>query len=395
MPGSVIIVGGSLGGLFAGVVLKRLGHSVRILERSPTPLLHHQGAGIVAGSHTQALFESHDDTHRPIAVTSRLRHFLDARGAVVGMQRHPQRMTSWDLLYYVLRANFDGLRSEYAPEPARREGEGSAAYEHGVRVERVEYEGGRVTLGFRDRDGKEGSAAADLMIAADGPSSTLRSIVLPQVQRRYAGYVAWRGTVPEDEVSAEARATFVENFTFYDAPGTQVLCYTIPGEHGTLAPGRRLLNWVWYANYPADSAAYAELMTDRDGASHHFTMPAGKMREELWLSQKERAEEILPPQFCELLKKTETPFVQAITDVLSPKVLFFDNKLLLLGDALAGFRPHTAASTSQAALHALLLANVMGGEMSWAEYEGKVLDFARDMSAHGIALGEQSQFGEF
>jgi len=35
---NVVVVGGSLGGLFTGLVLKRLGHKIRILERTPTAL---------------------------------------------------------------------------------------------------------------------------------------------------------------------------------------------------------------------------------------------------------------------------------------------------------------------------------------------------------------------
>ena len=136
-------------------------------------------------------------------------------------------------------------------------------------------------------------------------------------------------------------------------------------------------------------------MTDRDGVKHHSTLPVGKMRDEIWLQQQDYANHILPPYFAELVKKTKTPFIQSITDVLSPKALFFDNKLLLLGDALAGFRPHTAASTSQAAFHALHLAEVMREEKSWAEYERDVLRFAKSVSAQGIAMGNQSQFGHW
>jgi len=47
--------------------------------------------------------------------------------------------------------------------------------------------------------------------------------------------------------------------------------------------------------------------------------------------------------------KSKNPFVQAITDVSSPRPLYMNDKVVLVGDALAGFRPHTVASTSQAA----------------------------------------------
>jgi len=71
-----------------------------------------------------------------------------------------------------------------------------------------------------------------------------------------------------------------------------------------------------------------------------------------------------------------------------------DGKVILVGDALAGLRPHTAASTSQAAMHALLLAQVMRGGMGLGEWQTSTADWAKQMSAKGIAMGDRSQFGE-
>ena len=103
------------------------------------------------------------------------------------------------------------------------EGEGRATYDYGCVVNSVADEAGSVTIGFHDKDGNEETATADLVIAADGASSSVRSILLPQVQRRYAGYVAWRGTVPEREVSDGCQESLVEKFTFYQPPGMQIL----------------------------------------------------------------------------------------------------------------------------------------------------------------------------
>ena len=58
----IAIIGGSLGGLLAAVPLLRRPerHTVTILERSGTPLLHDQGAGIVAGHNLRKWVEQHD-----------------------------------------------------------------------------------------------------------------------------------------------------------------------------------------------------------------------------------------------------------------------------------------------------------------------------------------------
>ena len=367
---------------------------MRIFERNPTPLLHDQGAGIVAGGDAQAFFSKYDRTNHPIAVPSKLRHYLDKDGNQIHREYTTQQMTSWDLLYHLLRANFDGVKSDYCEVPPSAPSDGIGAYEYGHMVIDVrDGDDGKVEVEFEDRDGTKTSESADLLIGADGASSTLRKILLPEVQRKYAGYVAWRGTVPEVEVSKAATEAFVEKFAFYHSEGVQILSYTIPGKNGSLEVGKRLVNYVWYCNYPQDSEEYRELMTDSDGHRHHTTLPVGKMRPEIWDQQKAYARRILPPQFAELVEKTKQPFIQAITDVLSPRNSFFDGKVLLVGDAVAGFRPHTAASTSQAAFDALVLDELISGAIDNARWQEKTMDYARHMQRRGVEMGQRSQFG--
>lgn len=187
---------------------------MRIFERNPTPLLHNQGAGVVLGVDTQAFFNKYDATTRPIAVTSRIRQYLDLQGNQIYEEGTVQKMTSWDLLYYLLRANFDGVESDYCKVPKPRETDGQGTYEYGYTVKNVKDIGEQVEIEYEDKSGKVDKTTADLVIGADGPSSTLRKILFPDVKRDYAGYVAWRGTVPEQEASPAAKKTFVEKFTF-------------------------------------------------------------------------------------------------------------------------------------------------------------------------------------
>jgi 2-polyprenyl-6-methoxyphenol hydroxylase-like FAD-dependent oxidoreductase len=220
------------------------------------------------------------------------------------------------------------------------------------------------------------------------------------VKRTYAGYVAWRGTVPEDQVSEAAANAFVEKFTFFHATNIQILAYAIPGRHGILESGKRLLNWVWYVNYEDGSPEHVNLMTDNNGKRHHITLPAGGVRDEVWTRQKKFAKETLPPQFAELVVKTEVPFIQAITDVIAPSAMFDNGRVLLIGDALAGLRPHTAMSTSQAAFDAMKLAEAIGriideaGEGALKRWEKAVMEYATHLQSHGVRIGNRSQFEE-
>ena len=117
------------------------------------------------------------------------------------------------------------------------------------------------------------------------------------------------------------------------------------------------------------------------------------MQPQVWEQHKAYAAQVLPPQFAEAIGKTRQPFIQAITDVITPKNSYMDGKVLLVGDALAGFRPHTAASTSQAAYDALTLGRWMSGEITRADYDSQLLEYARKLQKHGVMLGERSQFG--
>jgi 2-polyprenyl-6-methoxyphenol hydroxylase-like FAD-dependent oxidoreductase len=385
------------------IALRRLGHTVTIYERSPTPLLHDQGAGVVAGGEVQQFMSKYDNTKRPVAVTSKQRLYLNKAGDVIDCENSVQRMTSWDLLYFVARANFDQVDSEYLEgRKVPEKGGGEGRYEYGREVMGINEEGDRVKVSFeyvRDQESKgTEDVVADLIIIADGASSNMRRLLSPSsLERKYAGYVAFRGTVPETELSKSATAVFVEKFPFFHSKGAQILAYTIPGHAGILEVGKRLVNWVWYVNVAEDSQDYKNIMTDKDGNTHRYTLPTGgKMRDEVWTWVKWRAREDLPPQYAELVEKTTSPFVQAITDLEPPKdgkSWYLDGKAVLVGDAFSGFRPHTAASTSQAAMHALLVGEIFAGNMGRKEYENRVYDFARKMQRKGVELGERSQFG--
>ncbi|KAF2096113.1 FAD/NAD(P)-binding domain-containing protein [Rhizodiscina lignyota] len=405
----IVVVGGSLAGLFTGIPLLRQGHNVTILERSPTPLLHDQGAGIVTGTSTAEFFRRFDRSGRGteglkggLSVRSQERLYLDQKGNVIDGEGWEQRMTSWDLLYYLSRFNFDGRRTAYVPEGAEgsQEGEGRGVYEYGRSATVLQDLGEKVKVEFDDvREGSaggSGSLEADFVIIADGPSSHLRKQLVPEAKvRTYAGYVAFRGTVPEQELSQAATDVFVERFTFYHGSSTQILAYTIPGPESSLESGKRLVNWVWYWNLADGSEELRNVMTDTDGNTHRWTLPTGgKMQPRVWEKQKDTATAALPPQFAELVHKTKKPFVQAIADLPpSPQPRLLGGKALLVGDSLAAFRPHTAGSTGQAALHALLLDQAFKGEVSWDFYEQNVMNHAISWQQRGVVLGNRSQFG--
>ncbi|KAK3376532.1 monooxygenase [Lasiosphaeria ovina] len=390
-----VIVGGSLGGLAAGIALKALGYDTTILERNPTPLLHDQGAGIVAGGDSLEFFERYNRCKQPIAVRSIRRQYLDREGNIVHQIESEQDMSSWDLTYYIMRANYDGTASAYCDVPPPDPAHGKAAHYHDRTVTAIEEltdgSGLRVSWQQTSDPSTTGSLTADRVIGADGPSSTVRSLFAPDVQRTYAGYCALRGTVPEGEATAATRAVFSERFTFYHGPGVQILAYLIPGVNGTVEPGHRLINFVYYTNFPAGSPELDAILTDRLGRRRTITMPPGMTDPAAWQRQRDIARAVLPPPFAEVVCKAARPFVQAVTDVLSPEHEFAGGKVVLIGDAIAGFRPHTVASTAQAALDAMLYADYVAGRIGRAEWKRETMGYARYIQRRGVDMGTRSQ----
>lgn len=125
-------------------------------------------------------------------------------------------------------------------------------------------------------------------------------------------------------------------------------------------------------------------------------MGVGKIRPEVRSKLREEAASVLPPPLAELVQKVEAPFIQAICDSLATKNVFMNGKVLLVGDAVAGLRPHVAAGTTQGALHALLLKRVFGNNpsMNIDEWEKTTLEWSTFVQKTGTSMGDLSQFGD-
>lgn len=68
------------------------------------------------------------------------------------------------------------------------------------------------------------------------------------------------------------------------------------------------------------------------------------------------------------------------------------DKVVLIGDALAGFRPHTVASTSQAAFDVMCLAEWLDGKIDRKEFVRKVMQYGRLIQSRGVYIGNRSQY---
>ena len=360
-----VVIGGSLGGLFAGNLLHDLGWEVDIYERVPDDLAS-RGAGI--GTHRELLSVL---AGLGIELEERLgaevgdRVCLDPAGNTVHRAPWGHIMSGWANVYRPLKDRF----------PAQR-------YHFGKSFEELDLRGSEAATRFSD--GSE--ARADLVIGADGLRSAVRAQLFPGLEPAYAGYVAWRALVDEHTLPAELRQRLGNLYWFGLPPGEMIVAYPVPSRDG--APGHRDWNIVWYRPIVGDQA-FRDMCTDARGRHHGPGIPPPLVRPEVIAALKRDAHALLAPLLAELLERSQ-PFFQAIFDVESPRIAV--QRVCLLGDAAFVARPHVGMGVTKAALDALCLyrsiqAHPGEPDAALARYERLRGEFGRRCVARARRLG--------
>ena len=190
-------------------------------------------------------------------------------------------------------------------------------------------------------------------MCADGVSSLARARLLPEVRPSYSGYVAWRGTLPEQALPAATRRRLGDALTYQVLKDSHILVYPIPGPGGALTVGDRLVNFVWYVNV-AEGAELKELMTGRDGIRRAVSLPPGAATDQAVTAMREAAVAELARPITEVVTGVAEPFVQVVYDIAVPRMVF--GRVCLIGDAAFAVRPHAAAGTAKAAADGWALA---------------------------------------
>lgn len=331
-----IVIGGSIGGLTTAMLLKQRGFGVDVFERTPT-LLDGQGSGIVVQPDTvRWITEQRTDLSvTDMSTGSSYLRYLGARNEVVHEEPAFWRFTSWTTLYRHLLHDF-GTDRYHLDETAV-----------GVDQDETSAEV-RFVSGRRER--------AALIVFADGITSTGRRRLLPEVTPTYAGYVGWRGTVPEAGLSPETRALLDNALGYSLGPMTHICMYPIPGLSGELTRGERLFNYVWYRNV-AQGPDLDELTTDLRGIPCPVSVHPGQVQQRFIDEMKAAAHTDLAPAAAELVNKTAQPYLQIVMDIEVPAMAF--GRIAILGDGAFTARPHAAAGTAKAAADAWALADAL------------------------------------
>ena len=364
MARRALVIGGSIAGLFAANALRRIGWDVTVFERVGEPLVG-RGAGI--GTHSEliaALRRLDLPVDETIGVRVPERICLDREGRVTHRLSAPQLQSSWGRIYSVLR--------EALP---------AARLRSGMSLERFEQDAFGVTAVFSDGTRERG----DLLVGADGIRSTVREVLWPQVQPRYAGYIAWRGLVQESAVPPGIHSELFERYAMCLPEGEMMLTYPVPGRDNDTRPGRRCYNLMWYR--PTDyDRTLPSLCTDASGRCHGISIAPPLIRPEVGAMVRADARALLAPQIATLVELIDQIFFQAIFDLESPRMAL--GRVALVGDAAFVARPHVGVGVTKAALDAESLARALEAD---AGVEGALAAYDRSRRRFGSWLVERGR----
>jgi 2,6-dihydroxypyridine 3-monooxygenase len=366
-----VVIGGSIGGLTTALLLRSIGFTVEVYERSSAPL-NGRGSGIVLQPDTVRWFTEHSSQSlSDLNTATHYVQYLNRDRGVVYREERVHHYTAWGTFYRALLTDL-----------------GPSHYHLGEYASEFSQTDENITVRFASGH----TTTADLAIFADGINSTARRLFDAHATLRYSGYVGWRGTHPLRSLSRSTRAELCDAITFDVPSHSHVAMYPIPGEEGT-EPEHRLMNYVWYRNVD-EGSELTELLLDTRGNPARVSVPPGLVQDHHIAKLKHSAAEQLSPAVAEVLIATEQPYLQVISDVRSHRMA--QGRAALIGDAACAARPHAAAGTAKAAADAWTLAHALrdaGGDVpaALANWEPTQLALSDSLMQRAIDMGKRFQ----
>jgi 2-polyprenyl-6-methoxyphenol hydroxylase-like FAD-dependent oxidoreductase len=358
-----LVIGGSVAGLLAAGLLRRIGWDVLVFERAENDL-GERGAAIGTTEELLATMRRIDPAiDRSIGIETRSRLLIDRAFGIVHEVALRGMTSAWSRIHRPLRQAL----------PAD-------CYRAGAVFIGLQQSADRVTALFADGSRADG----DLLVGADGIHSAVRRVLMPEVAPRYAGYVVWRAVLFERELPAAVHARIFHHMTFCFPDGEMVLCLPMAGEN---AGSDRRFQFAWFR--PADPERLLALCTDASGRRHGTSIPPPLIRTDVIEALKADAAASLAPPVAELLARARLPILQPIFDLESPRLVA--GRAVLIGDAAFVARPHVATGVTKAALDASCLAGSLATEatiaMALGRYEQERAPAGRRLVARGRYLG--------
>ncbi|MGC4885752.1 FAD-dependent monooxygenase [Micromonospora sp. DT227] len=335
----IAVVGGSLTGATCALLLLRAGFSVTVYEAAPAAAP--RGGGLIGLEHPaldvlDRVGISQDEILAHPSETVREVTLHDRQPIHTAQHRYPGRNTTWSLLHHALTRRL--------PEGVLRPGH---------RVTGLTTRGGRPRLLFAGHR----HAAADLVVFADGRTSTGRRLLDPGRRLRYAGYVAHRGHT--DSTLAPVR----DFLRLEPGPGCQYNVAPIPGG----------LDWTLYLT--CSTADYTHCF----GAPPHrrtFALPR-HVSDTARALVDARAALVLPAAHAAIVHATTVRMATPVMDIDAPSRMAWPigaGWAVLIGDALAPVRPHTGRGANNGIEQGAALTAALNQHHRWGADLATALD---------------------
>lgn len=319
------IVGGSIAGCSAAILMSRAGHDVTVFERS-RGVLQGRGGGIATPTVTFKSLIEEDIIDDDFPHTMATEMPFNGRTSPDDRLGHVAWSLPIDLACFHWGSLWNNLRQRVPDQN----------YLSGQNITQAKMQE-KETVILQCEDGRKHSF--DLVLFADGYRSLGRSLQFPDVELSYRGYVLWRGLLPESRMDdSRSLGTTLPRLSYRDLSGHMVI-YFVPGFDGSIKEGDRLYNWAAYI--PVADEELPEFMIDRQGVRRTGSLPPGAIRIEEEKRLKQLMRDNLPGYYADIVSKTEHTYAQLIYTVDLPA--YARDRICLIGDAGIVVQPFTGS----------------------------------------------------
>ncbi len=329
----IAVVGGSIAGLALSTILKRLGYDITVFERSKAKFTD-RGAGIMLPKTLlQRLLDQNllPQDFSSITIRERIINTYDkANDTEKFLITHPfhSQATLWTLLHH-------GLVKQ-APKDLVK---------YGATVSQVADDDAGVTLTV---DGNQHHF--DHVFFADGYNSIGRKHYFSDLKPTFADYIAWRGTLSARDQEDYDR--LYNKAVFYVYKKGHMLIYPLPNKSSQSNKDKFILNWVLYETVDKQHPVY-QAAHDKE----NYNVAKGKLSEQCKTYLHQLVDDYFPPYPREMIKQTNDPFIQAISDMMIPQLSIKHSSFV--GDSSVLLRPHAGAGSTKALEDVLALEEVL------------------------------------
>ena len=370
-----VVIGGSMAGLFAALLLRRAGWQVDVYERIGAELAG-RGAGIV--THRE-LFDvlakaGIDTAAAALGVSVPGRRVLDRDGRVAGELALPQVLTSWGRLYGMLK---DAI-------PAN-------CYHHGQNLVEVTEHSDRVVARFADGTRGLGRSADwrrwNLLQRCGRSARPMFALSMPDTSRGAGSSTSRtcrRGSAPNYAIGSPSACRPASRCSAIPLPEPTKRWASVSADsisYGT-APPMPIIGWL----------ICLRIWTAFDTSCRS---PRRRIRAEIVAAMRRDAERLLAPQFAEVVRLTSQPFIQAILDLETPRMVL-GARTVILGDAAFVARPHVGMGVTKAAADTMALVDALQThptnlQAALAQFESARVPFGAAVVRRARHLGSYMQ----